>query len=58
MAAQTPNIFGASALTGPTSPHPAPGRRVTFPNCECVGVPSGAFVRLASVLFVRDSIFE
>ena len=32
--------------------------RGTFPNCECVGVPSGAFVRLASVLFVRDSILE
>jgi hypothetical protein len=30
----------------------------TFLNCECVGVPSGAFVRLASVLLVRDSIPE
>jgi hypothetical protein len=28
----------------------------SFPNCECAGVPSGAFVRLASVLFVSDSI--
>jgi hypothetical protein len=30
----------------------------SFPNCECAGVPSGAFVRLASVLFVCDSIRE
>ena len=30
----------------------------TFANCECVGVPSGAFVRLVSVLFGRDSIRE
>ncbi len=26
-----------------------------FPNCECVAVPSGAFARVAPVLFVRDS---
>ena len=30
----------------------------TFLNCECAGVPSGAVVRLASVLFVCDSISE
>jgi len=29
-----------------------------IPNCECAGVPSEAFVRLASVLFVCDSILE
>jgi hypothetical protein len=32
--------------------------QASFRNCECVNVPSGAFVRLASVLFVRDSILE
>src|SRR5436190_23812176 len=30
----------------------------SFPNCECAGVPSGAVVRVAPVLFVRDSIPE
>src|SRR6266542_2593941 len=34
------------------------GLQGIFPHCECAGVPSGAFVRLASVLFVRDSIPE
>ena len=32
--------------------------QTSFRNCECVGVPSGAFARLVSVLFVRDSIPE
>ena len=30
----------------------------TFLNCECALVPSGAVVRLVSVLFSRDSILE
>jgi hypothetical protein len=35
-----------------------PPRLVTFPHCECAGVPSGTVVRVAPVLFVRDSIPE
>jgi hypothetical protein len=30
-------------------------RLTDFTNCECVGVPSGAVVRVVPVLFVRDS---
>ena len=41
-----------------TLPNASNVGRASFRNCECVGVPSGAFVRLVSVLFVRDSILE
>jgi len=34
------------------------GKQGTFAHCECVGVPSGAVVRVAPVLFVCDSICE
>jgi hypothetical protein len=47
------------AHNSPTRQRASAGaRRVTFANCESAGVPSGAFVRLASVLFVCDSICE
>jgi hypothetical protein len=48
---------GASPRIGPARPVYGDAL-VTFPNCECVGVSSGAFVRLVSMLFVRDSISE
>jgi hypothetical protein len=57
----------AGAVEGEHRPLPTPEiatasasdrGRGTFPNCECAVVPSGALVRLVSVLFVRDSIFE
>src|SRR6266511_5462489 len=38
--------------------HYCPNAQGSFPNCECVGVPSGALARVASVLSVRDSIPE
>jgi hypothetical protein len=54
----TPWLVGGRILFEGADQRNVRAGRVTFPNCECVGVPSGAFVRLASVLFVRDSIFE
>ena len=32
--------------------------KTEFAHCECVGVPSGAFVRVVPVLFVRDSFVQ
>jgi len=36
----------------------APAVRSEFVHCECVGVPSGALVRVVPVLFVRDSFVQ